>query len=367
MSRLRLIIAILFFLPISCSRSPEYPPDIIELKKSVEKNPMDALLYKDLIKTLYEKEYYKDSMKYSQALLKITPEDYYGYFYMGLSSEKLGKWDSAEENYNKLCNIFPEEGEGYYRLAVLQYKKGEYKNCIDNIEKAIAMGIPDTPTYIEMMNFLALGYYYSNDIKKAYYILDKALELDPFNKDILYNYGAWLLREGKYNESIQYLNKLISQNPQEGFPYIRIGKAYYHSHDMDLAEKSFWDASRFDSTIKVLAEIVHVQDLYSTYKDVNTAVVKVNESYDYKYGDRYYVRGIIENIGLEMAERVSVIVRIYDKKNNIIAQKVFEISPRNLRPEQYAFFNIDIPYEERISYVKVEPSWHKRDVSVYLK
>lgn len=342
---LYLILALLLIiLPIGCSRQPEYPPD------------------KDLIKSLYEKGNYSEAIKCSEKL-----SDAYGYLYAGLSNEKLNKWDLAEEYYNKLCSLNPEEAEGYYRLAVLLYKKGKYIECIDNMEKAIAMGIPDTKTYIEMMNFLAEAYYYNDDIPKAYNILDKALELDPFNKDILLNYGVWLLREGKYAESIKFLNKLISQNPQDELPYLRIGKAYYHSHEMGLAERAFWDASRFDSTLKVLAEIVHVQELYSTYKEVNTAAVKVNEQYDYRYGDRYYVRGIIENMGLEMAQRVSVIVRIYDKKDNIIVQKVFETSPRNIRPEQYVFFNIDIPYEERISYVKIEPNWHKRDVNIYLK
>lgn len=365
---LRLLIAIMIpFLSIGCSRQPEYPPEIVELERSVDKNPDDIVLYKELISLLYEKGYYNESLRYSQKLLEIAPEDYYGYLYSGLSNEEIKKWDIAEKYYNELCNKFSQMEEGFYRMAVLQYKKGQYKDCIDNMEHAIAIGIPDTKIYIEMMNSLALSYYYNNELVKAYNILDKALELDPFNKDILYNYGVWLLCEGRYEESIQVLNKLISQNPQEEFPYLRLGKAYYHSHQMDMAEKAFWDASSFDSTLKVLAEIVHVQDLYSTYGEINTAVVKVNEKYDYKYGDRYYIRGIIENMGLEMAQMVSVIVRVYDKKDNIIAQEVFELSPKNLRPEQYAFFSIDIPYEERIYCVKVEPNWHKRAVSVYLK
>lgn len=362
-----LLILLLLYIPFGCSKGPSYPPEIMELRKSVEKNPKDTILCKELIRALYEKEYYKDALKYSQNLLGLIPDDFYGYMYSGLSNEKLKKWDLAEEYYNKLCNRFPEEREGFYRLAALQYEKGQYKDSIGNMEKAIAKGIPDTRIYIEMMEFLAQAYYYNNDLIKAYSVLDKALELDPFNNDILYYYGVWLLREGKYNEAIQFLNKLVSQNPQEELPYLRLGKAYYHSRQTDLAEKAFWDASRFDSTVKILAEIVHVQDLYSTHEEVNTAIVKVNEKYDYKYGDKYYVRGNIENMGLEMAEKVSVVIRFCDKKDNIVAQKVFESSPRNLRPEQYAFFNIDIPYEERISYIKVEPNWHKRSVSVYLK
>lgn len=352
---------------ISCAQKTDYPPEIVELQKIAQDKPKDVTVCRNYVKALYEKEFYKDALEYSQKILLIDPKDYYGYLYTGLSNEKLMKWDEAEKYYKELCGKYPETGEGYYRLAVLQYKTGEYTESISNLEKAAAMEVLDAPKYIDMMNFLAEAYYYNNDLKKAYNLLDKALELSPFNKDILYNYGVWLLREGKYKESIQFLNKLISQNPQEAFPYIRLGKAYYNLHEMEQAEKAFWDASRFDSTVKALAEIVHIQDTDSVYKNINTAMVKIGEKYDYKRGDKYYVRGIAENIGLETAEWVTIIVKFYDKKDNLISQKVFESSPKNIRPEQYIFFKAEIPYSENISYVKIEPNWHKRNVSVYLK
>lgn len=362
-----LIVLLILLTPAACSRQPDFPPEIIEIQKTIQKNPADSTAYKDLIKRLQDKEFYNESLSYSEKLIEISPDDYYGYLYAGYAYEKIKEWDNAERYYKETCERFPEIEAGYYRLAVLQYEMGDYKDCIANLEKAISLTVSDTKERIKMMNFLAEAYYYNNEPEKAYPILDNALELDPFNIDILYNYGVWLLREGKYNESIQFLEKLVSQNPQEEFPYMRLGKAYYSSRDTEKAEKAFRDASRFDSTVKIMAEIIHVQDMYSTYEDVNTAAVKVNEKYDYKYGDKYYVRGVVENIGLETAQWVSVIVRIYDKKDNLLAQKAYETSPRNIRPEQYVFFKIEVPYDKNIAYVKVEPNWHKRAVSVYLR
>jgi tetratricopeptide (TPR) repeat protein len=352
---------------LSCSRQPEYTLEIRNLQKAVKKNPSDQNSYKALIKTLYDKEYFKESARCAEEFLNIYSGDFAGILYLGFANEKLKKWDIAEKYYKILCIKFTETGEGYYRLAILQYKMGDYKGSIENLEKAMALLVTDTKISIEIMSFLAEAYYYSGNPKKAYEILDKAIELDPFNKDILYTYAVWLLREGKYKESIQYLDKLISQNPQEEFPYIRLGKAYYNLRDLDNAEKAFFNASRFDSAIKILSDIIHVQKMDSTYSEINTAAVKINEKYEYKYGDKYYIRGIAENIGLETAERVSIIVRVYDKKNKIIAQKVFDFSPKNVRPEQYMFFSIDIPYAEDISDIKIESNWHKRATSMYLK
>lgn len=362
-----ILVLLLVILPIGCSRQTDYPPDIIRLRSLLDNNPKDPVAYQDLIRSLYERGYYNDILKYAKMLLEISPGDSYGYLYLGLSTEKLKRWDEAERYYTELRNRYPEKGAGYYYLSMLRYRMGEYKDCIEGFEKVMALGLgtPDPSIYINMTISLAQSYYYIDDIETAYHILDKALELDAVNKDILYNYGIWLLREGRYEESIKFFNRLISQNPQEAAPYINLGKAYYHSHQRNLAEKAFRDAGRFYPGASMFAEVVRLQDMYSsTYKEINTAVVVCSEQYDYRYGDKYYIRGIIENIGLEMAQWVSVIIRIYDTEDNIIAQKVFEASPRNVRPEQYAFFSIDIPYNEQISYVKIEPNWHRREAPV---
>jgi len=361
------LILISLFSSFSCSRKPEYTPHIRELMAVLEQDPENNMLYEEVIKELYDKGFYKGALEYSEKLIQLDEHLIFGYLYAGVCYEQAGRWDKAEEYYKKICEEQPETAEGYYRLAVLDYKKGRYADCIKNTKKAIASGSQDALWYLQMMIFLAESYYYNKDLDGAYYILEKVLDLDPFNEDALYCFGLWKLREGKYRESIGLFEKLVSQNTQNMYPYLRLGKAYYHSKEGALAEKAFIDASRFDSTIGILAEIVHVEDFGSVYKDVNTATVKVIEKYSYREGDRYYVRGIVENIGLEVAKWVNVVVRFYDKNNKVILQENCEISPRNLRPEQYTFFSVDIPNSDDIYDVKVEPNWHKRSSSIYLK
>ena len=362
-----ILIFILVFSVSSCSRTPEYTPQIRELMAILEREPENIMLYQEVIKELYDKEFYQGALEYSEKLIQLDRRLVFGWLYAGMCYEQMGRWDKAEEYYKKVCEEQPENAEGYYRLAALDYKKGRYTDCIKNTEKAVATGSQDTSWYLQMMTFLAGSYYYSKDSDNAYYVLEKVLELDPFNQDALYCFGLWKLREGKYQESIGLFKKLISQDPQNLYPYLRLGKAYYHSKQNALAEKAFMDASRFDSRIKVLANIVHVEDFGSLYQDVSTATVKVIEEYSYREGDRYYVRGIVENIGLEVAKWVSVVVRFHDKNNKVILQENCEVSPRNLRPEQYVFFSVDVPYSDEIYDVKVEPNWHKRSASIYLK
>ena len=122
-----------------------------------------------------------------------------------------------------------------------------------------------------------------------------------------------------------------------------------------------------DPSLKVIAEIVHIQNTESTYNLINTAAVQVIEEHHFRDGDRYRVRGIVENLGLEVAKEVSVVVRILDKKGAIIGQQLFETSPRNLRPEQYTFFEVEFPSSKEIERVIVKPNWEKRSARMTLE
>lgn len=361
------LLVLLTSLIFNCAREPEYPPEITELQQAVENNPDNNMRYEELIKALIKAEYYQPALDNAQKLIALDNNYPYGYIYAGICSETLTDWQQAGEYYEELITKLPEDSRGYYYLGSLLYREGKYEQAIENLKKALATGIKDKTSQMETLNFLALAYYYNKQKDPACETLDKVLKIDPLNPEALYHYGTWKLRQGKYDEAVQYLNKLISLNPQTARPYLRLAKAYYHQRDIAKSEQAFLDASRYDGTCRPLAEIVRVQAYTSTYRDINTAMVKTMKQYNYRKGTNYYVRGIVENIGLEVAQWCSVVVRFYDRNNNVLTQKVINLSPRNLRPEQYAFFNVKIPDNEKISDVKVEPNWHKRSASISLK
>jgi tetratricopeptide (TPR) repeat protein len=220
--------------------------------------------------------------------------------------------------------------------------------------------------YVTLFAFFAWAYYYNGDMKKAYYMLDKALELDSSDTNALYDYGRWLLYDRKYKKCVKYCKEVIKHVPSEVFPYVLLGKAYYHMNQLQLAEQMFSNASRFDAKLKVFADIAHMHDMYGGYKSVNAAWVGVLEKYEYKLGDEYCVRGIVSNSGMDVAAKVSVIVRLYDEKGSILEQKAIEILPRNLNPEQYAFFVADFKYSCTISRSEIEINWSEKYLPQYI-
>ncbi|MDP8262484.1 MAG: tetratricopeptide repeat protein [Candidatus Ancaeobacter aquaticus] len=351
----------------SCAKGPDYSPEIKRLQEVVNENPDNPVTYEKLIIALNKDSYYKEALQYATEISDIKPDSPIGLFYMGVCNEKLKDWNAAEENYKKLCELFPENINGYKRLGTLYYKKGDFSKCIDTLKKALTLNTADTAIRINTLLFIANAYYYNGDIDSAYASLDTILEIEPDNKEALYDYGLFKLRENNYSDAIQYLSKLVYENPKKALPYFRLGKAYYHSRQLDKAKEAFWNAGQFDPTLKILARLVYAQNLGSTYNEINSAIIKVLEEYNYRQGDTFIVKGMVENMGLEVAKDVKLTVQFYDKDNNLLEQTYFTTSPRNLRPEQYTFFKTEIPYSEKISHVKVEPSWQKRSTHIRFK
>ncbi|HRZ86214.1 MAG TPA: tetratricopeptide repeat protein [bacterium] len=352
---------------VSCSRSAPFPPEIRALIAAVNKSPKDRSVYEKLINALYTQKFYDDGLRYAEELLRQDPRSAYALFAAGMCSNELSYWDKAEEYFKRACAETPQDMNSLLRLALLYYGKGEYRACSDLLRKSVSSLPADTAANADVLILLAKAAYYGNDRDAASGILDSVMQYNFTNKDALYTYGLWKVRDRKYQEAAANLAKYISLYPDDPHPYVLLGMAYYHTGRSDYAEEAFLRAGSSDPSFNILAEIVHLQKLESTYNEINTGLIKVIEEYHYRDGGAYRVRGIVENYGLEVAKEVSVIVQVFDKKNNIAGQRLCEISPRNLRPMQYAFFQAELPYSKDFWKVEIKPNWEKRSARVSFK
>lgn len=352
---------------VSCSPSAHYPPEIRLLISELKKNPGNPKQYENLINALYAYQYYDAGLEYARKLLSLDPHSAFGLFSAGLCCEKRGFWDTAEEYFKKAREGTTPNKNAYLHLAALYYGKGAYKKCVETVQQLLSLGPESSAVPVDALILSAKASYYDGDRGTAYKIIDQIMQFNFNNKDALYQYALWKVRDAKYQEAIPALAKYISLFPTDPAAYILLGTAYYHDGKLAYAEKAFLKASGTDPSLKVLAEIVHIQNTESTYNLINTAVVKTIEEYGFRDGDTYYVRGIVENLGLEVAKEVSVVIQIVDKKNALIGQKLFKTSPRNLRPKQYAFFHAEFPYSQDIAGAIIRPNWEKRSTRMTLE
>lgn len=113
----------------------------------------------------------------------------------------------------------PEEA---FLQANTYYANGEYAQAAELYE-----GLTDEFSNMELHYNLGNAYYKLNEIAKSILHYEKALKLDPYNKDILYNLELARERtldkiDGKQIES-DVLNKLIAAVPVNFWAFLTIG------------------------------------------------------------------------------------------------------------------------------------------------
>lgn len=129
-------------------------------------------------------DFYKG--KFDDAILKLDKSieiknDFeVSYFYRAACYQALEKWDMAMLDYTKAIQLNPKMTDAYYNRAKIILSRKDIIN--PKIENAI------------------------EDLKKA-------IELDDKFIDAMYAMAAGLKKLGKYEEAIEYLDKIIKIEP----------------------------------------------------------------------------------------------------------------------------------------------------------
>jgi tetratricopeptide (TPR) repeat protein len=157
--------------------------------------------------------------------------------YINRASANLGfkKYDAAIKDLQVAVRIEPNYPQIYILYAVIYIQLKNYDLAYEYIEKGIKSG----PYKKESAILLSLrGTIFLN--KKNYKdAVEDFLECINFYPAIGVSYynsiGYSLIYLKKFNESIEYLNKAIKQNPQDAFYYNNRGFAYSNLGEYDRA------------------------------------------------------------------------------------------------------------------------------------
>ena len=120
--------------------------------------------------------YTQDNPNKKEALI------YYNY---GLSSDQLGNYDRAIENFLKAYQLDSSYNDIFKLIGLSYIKASKYKEAIPYFEKAIEVKPDTSESYMNMGN----AYYALKDYEKAIHYYEKAIEIDPELKSAYRNMG----------------------------------------------------------------------------------------------------------------------------------------------------------------------------------
>ena len=157
------------------------------------------------------KDFGKKHPKYMNEMLQIESNLY----------SELDEYEEALVVSEKLVLYYPKNTGFQLKRANLLLEL-DRKNEALEAYSTIVKNSPRDPNALNAFGYVLSNY--SNNYKKAYKLIKKAIKLDPDNPAIIDSYGWILYRMGKYEEAEQELNRAyqLYKDPEIAFHLIKV-------------------------------------------------------------------------------------------------------------------------------------------------
>lgn len=182
----------------------------------------------------------KNSVKISEKVLNIDPNDAFAYSDLAKAYYDSGNYDKAIFYATKFIELNPTSGWGYELLAKVYKKQGSKQSMNHSLQKAedlynkrLAEG---STSYYRSLSWLYS--YYDLDPEKA---LKYAKEYIKLTKRVrAYDTLAWAYyKNHMYKKALESLTKTIDINPNNAHFWYRLGVIYKSAGNLDSALQAF--------------------------------------------------------------------------------------------------------------------------------
>ena len=220
-----------------------------KILKKIPKN--DYLL--NLIGMAYQgRSQHLNSINYFKEALKYNVENIPAMNNYANSLKAIGKFESAQELYQKILKINPKYINAYNNYANLKTLYNDYKGAIELYKKAISLvkeneNMPASSS-VGLMFSLAVSYQSNNQFKETKELIKEILLIDPFHA------GAHKLKSSIFKYSLEDKNSIDHLEQMEK---INNDKETNNEKKIDIffsLGKAHEDLKNFDKAFKYLKE-----------------------------------------------------------------------------------------------------------------
>jgi Flp pilus assembly protein TadD len=167
-------------------------------RKVVKLDPSNAKAFGQLGMALYHLGKGAEAEKAYRAELKMNPSDYNTWYNLGelhLSNafnqgdpDAIRKLNAeAMECFLNALDLNHDHAEAHFRVGVLLNGNGQYKEAIRHLEASLKSDSRHVPTLVQ----LCVAFENLKQPERARAYLNKAYELDPLNKVVLFKLKQW--------------------------------------------------------------------------------------------------------------------------------------------------------------------------------
>jgi len=164
-----------------------------------------------------------------------------GHTYLELENEK-----SAISQYQKAVELEPTRSQWSYELGLIFYNQNDFKSALKYFDLAANNGYNKTNDYFENYGFAQI---YSGDSENGIKTLNTVMERKPNNKELLNNIAHALYETKKYNEALNYFQKLLDLNPKDAQSLFMCGMVLQKTGQKEKGQKICDNAIAIDPSL----------------------------------------------------------------------------------------------------------------------
>jgi tetratricopeptide (TPR) repeat protein len=164
-----------------------------------------------------------------------------GHTYLELENEK-----SAISQYQKAVELEPTRSQWSYELGLIFYNQNDFKSALKYFDLAVNNGYNKTNDYFENYGFAQI---YSGDSENGIKTLNTVMERKPNNKELLNNIAHALYDTKKYNEALNYFQKLLDLNPKDAQSLFMCGMVLQKTGQKEKGQKICDNAIAIDPSL----------------------------------------------------------------------------------------------------------------------
>ena len=225
-------------------------PQAIEYAEKMKQKNIDGYNF-ILGKSHYEQENYGEAYKYLQAAAKEDPKNAEIPYLIGRSFVDMSNYKVAVQFFDQAIALDSTKANWIYETGLTYFAIPNAKKAIEYFERAIANGYKATNDVLEN---LSTAYIQAGLPQRGIDLMKKLLEKKPADMALLWNLANANYKTGKYDEAIEYWDRMLYYDKENAKPLYMIGICYLKKGDKAKGEQLCDKAIQMDPSLQALKQ-----------------------------------------------------------------------------------------------------------------